>query len=63
MFSPGQSFALHDIASVVDPEQSLPPWSGPFFDLERVIVPESQVLEQVPQDPQLFQTQSTNNVW
>ena len=63
MFSPGQSFFLHDIASVIDPEQSLPLWYGPFFDLERVIVPESQVLEQAPQDPQLFQTQSTNNGW
>ena len=61
LVSPGQSFVLHDVVSAVDPEQSLPPWYGPFFDLERLIAPDPHDLEQDPQDPQLFQMQSTDS--
>ena len=56
-----QLFVLHEDDSDEDPEHPLPPWYGPFLDLERVMVPESQVFEQEVQDPQVFQVQSTEN--
>ena len=30
---PGQPFVLHDVEEDDDPEQSVPPFSGPTFDL------------------------------
>ena len=43
-----------------DPEQSVPPFSGPTFDLVRVLLPEPHDLEQelhVPQEPHLQGTE------
>ena len=43
--SPGQSSVLHEVEEEDDPEQSVPPFSGPSFDLVRVMVPEPHDLE------------------
>ena len=58
---PGQLLVLHEVDSDNDPVQSLPPWKGPFLDLERVLLPEPHVFVQSLQAAQEFQLQSTEN--
>ena len=58
---PGQLLVLHEVDSDNDPVQSLPPWKGPFLDLERVLLPEPHVFVQSLQAAQEFQVQSTEN--
>ena len=58
---PGQLLVLHEVDSDNDPVQSLPPWKGPFLDLERVLLPEPHVFVQSLQATQEFQVQSTEN--
>ena len=59
---PGQLSVLHEVEEVDDPEHSFPPSYGPFFFLERVVVPPPHVLEHDPQELQVFQVQSTKIV-
>ena len=47
---------------VDDPEHFCPPLNGPFWVLERVLLPPPHVLEQDPQEPQAFQVQSTEKM-
>ena len=42
---PGQLLVLHEVEDEDDPEQSVPPFIGPTFDLVRVLVPEPHDLE------------------
>ena len=60
--SPGQLFVPHDVEEVDDPEQSCPPYDGPFWVLERVLLPPPHVLEQDPHKLQSFQEQSTEKM-
>ena len=55
----GQSSVLHEVEDEDDPEQSVPPFIGPTFDLVRVLVPEPQDLEQELQVPQGFHVHAT----
>ena len=59
LYLPGQLLVLHKDDSDKEPEQSIPPWNGPFLDLVRVLDPEPHVFVQNPHDPQIFQLQST----
>ena len=59
LYLPGQLLVLHEDDSDKEPEQSVPPWNGPFLDLVRVLDPEPHVFVQNPHDPQIFQLQST----
>ena len=54
-FLPGQLFVRHSAMLVDEPEHRLPPQNGPYFDLERVLVPEPHVFEQDPHELQLLQ--------
>ena len=56
---PGHPFVLHVAEEGDDPEQSVPPFSGPSFDLVRVLVPEPQDLEQEPHDPHTVHVHAT----
>ena len=60
-FLPGQLFVLHGADSDDNPEHAIPPWNGPFVDLEWVLLPEPHVFEHVLQDPQELHVQSTEN--
>ena len=51
---------LHDCEELEDPEQD-PPLYGPYFDLDRYLVPEPHVFEQDPHDPQPPQEQGAEN--
>ena len=57
--SPGQPSVLQDVVEVDDPEHFCPPLNGPFWVLERDLLPPPHVLEQDPQELQAFQVQST----
>ena len=57
--SPGQSFVLHGVKVDEFPGQSLPPWYGPSFDLDRYLVPEPHDFEHELQYPQALHAQST----
>ena len=56
---PEQLSVLHDLDEVDDPEHSCPPGDGPFWVLERVLMPPPHVLVHDPHEPQEFQVQST----
>ena len=60
--SPGQPSVLQDVVEVDDPEHFCPPLNGPFWVLERVLLPPPHVLEQVSQELQEFQVQSTEKM-
>ena len=55
----GQLFSLHVVESEDDPEQSVPPFCGPTFDLVRVLLPEPHDLEHELQDPHVLHVQGT----
>ena len=56
---PGHPFVLHVAEEEDDPEQSVPPFSGPSFDLRRVLLPEPHDLEQELHDPHWFHLHDT----
>ena len=56
---PGHPFVLQVAEEEEDPEQSVPPFSGPTFDLVRVLVPDPHDLEQELQVPQGFHVHAT----
>ena len=60
-YLPGQILVLHEADSDGNPIHAFPPWNGPFVDLERVILPEPHVFEQVLQELQVLHVQSTEN--
>ena len=41
----GHSIRLQDVEEIDEPEHSFPPFDGPFWVLERVLVPEPHVVE------------------
>ena len=41
----GHSTKLQDVEEIDEPEHSFPPFDGPFWVLERVLVPEPHVFE------------------
>ena len=56
-YLPGQDFDLQTLWSLLDPEQIPPGLSTTLFDLSLDCKPESHVLEQADQLPQIPQTQ------